>query len=297
MKDDGAATVSPVVRRRRLAIELRRLRSEAGRNLDEVAAHLECSPAKISRIETGQVGARVQDVRELLDYYQVTGPDRDALLDLVRQSRQRGWWHTYSDMISEAFRTYIGLEDEAASIRSYETHLIPGLLQTEAYSRAIMTIRRDTPLDEVDRGMRLRSTRKQILTRADPPQLWVVLDEAVLRRPVGGGDVMAEQYEHLATFAGRSNITVQVLPFSAGAHSGGSWPFTILSFADPADPVVAYVETLTIDHYLDRAADVGQYIAEFDHLRSYALSPAKTRDHLAALTGKPKPPQRRRPAR
>jgi transcriptional regulator with XRE-family HTH domain len=294
MRDESGAAISPVVRRRRLAIELRRLRAEAGKNLDEVATYLECSPAKISRIETGQVGARVQDVRELLDFYGVSGPDREALLDLVRQSRQRGWWHAYSDMISDAFRTYIGLEDEATGIRSYETHLVPGLLQTEAYSRAIMTIRRDTPLDEVDRGMGLRRARKQILTRADPPRLSVVLDEAVLRRPVGGPDVMAEQYEHLTGFAGRPNVTVQILPFEAGAHSGGSWPFTILTFADPADPVVAYVETLTIDHYLDRAVDVGQYIAEFDHLRSYALSPTKSRDHITALSSKPKP-QRRRP--
>jgi transcriptional regulator with XRE-family HTH domain len=273
--------VSPVVRRRRLAVELRRLRAEAGKTLDEVATYLECSPAKISRLETGQVGARIQDVRDLLDCYGVSGGERDTLLDLVRQSRQKGWWHRYADMIPEDFQTYIGLEDEASRIRTYQTHLVPGLLQTEAYSRILMTNRRDTPLDEVDRGLSLRTTRQQILDRGEPPHLWAVIDESVLRRPVGGPDVMAEQYRHLATLAARPNITVQILPFSAEAHPGLNFPFSILTFTDPADASVAFTETLTAAYYIDKAEEVGRYLAEFDRIRADALNPA---DSLAVIT-------------
>jgi transcriptional regulator with XRE-family HTH domain len=292
MTHDGGPTISPVVRRRRLAIELRRLRSEAGRNLDEAAAYLECSPAKISRIETGQVGARVQDVRDLLDFYQVTGADRDALLDLVRQSRQKGWWHRYTDMISDEFQTYLGLEDEATSIRLYETHLVPGLLQTEAYSREIMSIRRDTSLDDVDRGMELRGTRKRLLDRAAPPRLTAIIDEGVLRRPVGSPDLMTEQYEHLLALADRANVTIQILPFGAGAHSSGSWPFTILGFSG-ADPVVAYSETLTGRYCTDRAGEVGEYVAAFDQLSGLALPFEESGDLVRELARKPRPARRR----
>jgi transcriptional regulator with XRE-family HTH domain len=268
--------VSPVVRRRRLAAELRRLRAAAGKTLDEVAEHLECSAAKISRIETGQVGVRVQDVRDMLDCYRITGAERDALLALVRQSRVKGWWYSYADLISEEFQTYIGLEDEAVTIQAYETHLIPGLLQTERYARALIALQRDAPLDEVERGVRLRTTRQAILDRGNPPQLWVILDESVLRRTAGGPDVMAEQYQHLLDLARGLRLTLQVLPLDAGAHPGGGLPFTILSFADPADPKVAYAELLTSDHCIDRADEVGQYLAEFDYLRSYALDPPDT---------------------
>jgi transcriptional regulator with XRE-family HTH domain len=273
--------VSPVVRRRRLAVELRRLRGLAGKSLDEAAAFLECSPAKVSRIETGQVGARIQDVRDLLDCYDVTGAARDALLDLVRQSRQRGWWNAYSDLLSDDLVTYIGLEDEATMIRTFETQLVPGLLQTEAYSRALMAIRRDTPLDDIDRGWQVRQTRQQILARDDPPQLRAVVDEAVLRRHVGGPEVMAGQYEHLVAMTGRPNVTVQILPFSAGAHPGASCPFTILGFDDPADPNGAYTETLTGRYYIDTAEELGRYVAEFEHLGSLALPPDES---VAAVT-------------
>jgi transcriptional regulator with XRE-family HTH domain len=267
-------SASPVVRRRRLAAELRRLRLAAGKTLDDAAEHLECSPTKVSRIESGQVGARIQDVRDLVELYGVTGPDREALLDLVRQSRQKGWWYAYADMISESFQTLIGLEDEATTIWTYENHLIPGLLQTPGYSRALMTTRPDTQLDLVERGLRLRATRQAVLTRENAPRFSAVIDEAALRRGAGGPQVMDEQYEHLIAMATSPNATVQILPFGAGAHPGGSFPFVILGFADPADPRVAYAELLTAEFYLDRAEDVGRYLAEFDYLRGRALDPA-----------------------
>ena len=266
------AGVSPVVRRRRLAAELRRLRTQAGRTLEEVAEYLECSATKVSRIETGQVRTRVQDVRELLDCYGVTGPSREALLELVRQSRQKGWWYDYSDMISEDFRTYLGLEDEAATIYTYETHLIPGLLQTEDYARAVMATNQQTTPEAIERGLQLRRTRQAALADADGPRLWAVIDEAALHRQAGGPAVMSQQYRHLIDMAGQQNIAIQVLPFTAGAHQGGSFPFTVLGFADPADPKVAYAELLTTEHVIDVPDGVGR-----DH-------PADRRDESLRLS-------------
>jgi len=267
-------SASPVVRRRRLAAELRRLRLAASKTLDDAAEHLECSPTKVSRIESGHVGARIQDVRDLADLYEVTGPEREALLDLVRQSRRKGWWYAYADMISDSFQTLIGLEDEATTIWTYENHLIPGLLQIPGYARALMTTRPDTPLDLIERGLQLRATRQAVLAREDGPQFSAVIDEAALRRGAGGPQVMDEQYEHLIVMTNSPTVTVQVLPLGAGAHPGGSFPFVILGFADPADPRVAYAELLTAEFYLDRAEDVGRYLAEFDYLRGRALTPA-----------------------
>lgn len=271
------------MRRRRLAVELHRLRTAAGKTLDDVADYLECSATKVSRIESGHVGARIQDVRDMLDLYGVTGAEREALLDLVRQSRQKGWWHTYADMIPEALRTMIGLEDEATTIWTYEVHLVPGLLQTPAYSRAIMTTRRDDPPEVVERGMQVRTTRKAVLAREHPPSYWAVLDEAVLRRPLGGAEVMEEQYSHLISMAASPDVTVQVVPFEAGADAGGSFPFVILGFADLAEPKVVYAELLTQAFYLNKAEEVGRYLAQFDNLRGRALDPAGSLDLIRRI--------------
>jgi transcriptional regulator with XRE-family HTH domain len=265
-----------VVRRRRLAAELRRLRSAAGRTLEEVAEHLECSPAKISRIETGQVGVRIQDVRDLLECYGVEVADRGPLLALVRESRRKGWWHAYADLLSDDLQTYVGLEDEATTIWTYESHLIPGLLQTEGYARALMTTQRDTPLDEVERGWQVRRTRQAILARPNPPRLQVIVDEAVLRRAAGRPQTMAEQYAQVIEMAARPTVTFQVVPFRAGAHPAGGFPFTVLGFTDPSDPKIAYTELLNAAYCLDRAEEVGRYLATFDDLRGRALSPAES---------------------
>jgi transcriptional regulator with XRE-family HTH domain len=277
---DGA---SPVVRRRRLAAELRRLRGAAGKTLDDVAEYLECSAAKVSRIESGHVGARIQDVRDMLDLYGVTGAEREALLDLVRQSRQKAWWHAYADMIPDEFRTMIGLEDEATTIWTYESQLIPGLLQAEGYSRAIMSTRRDDPASIIERGMRLRTTRKAVLNREHPPSYSAVINEAALHRPVGAPEVMDEQYAHLITVAASPAVTIQVLPFEAGADGDDSIPFVILGFADLTEPKVVYVEHLTAAFYINKAEQVGRYLAQFDSLRGRALSPTDSVDLIRRL--------------
>jgi transcriptional regulator with XRE-family HTH domain len=268
---DGA---SPVVRQRRLAVELRRLRLAAGKTLDDAAEYLECSPTKVSRIESGHVRARIQDVREMLDCYGLVGADREALLDLVRQARRKGWWHAYADMIPEAFQTMIGLEDEATAIWTYENHLIPGLLQTEGYARALMASRPGTPADLVERGLQLRTARQAVLSREHGPQLSAVIDEAALRRTAGGPEVMDEQYAHLIAMAASPAVTVQVLPFEAGADAGGSFPFVILGFADHTEPKVVYAELLTAAYFINTADDVRRYLAQFDNLRDRALDPA-----------------------
>lgn len=261
---------SPVARRRQVAGELRRARQAAGLTAAQAAAHLECSPSKIHRLETRQVAAALVDVRALADLYCIDGPARDALLELARQARGRGWWQQYTDMIGDGFATYIGLEDEATGIDVYEPHVIPGLLQTAGYARAVMATRRDDTPETTDRGAELRATRQLILDRPEPPALRVVIDEAGLRRP--GGD-MPGQYARLLDMAARPGVTLQVVPLDEPPIGGGGTAFTVLRFADPGEPAVVYAELLTAAYVVDRAEDVGRYVAQFDALRGAALDP------------------------
>lgn len=275
--------VSPVVRGRRLAAQLRRLRTAAGLTIDQVAAQLECSTAKVSRFENGQVTVRIQDARELLDLYEVTGPEREELLGLVRQAREQGWWHAYADMLPAGMETYIGLEHEAHSIRVHNMGLIPGLVQTERYAWEINVTALDTPLSEVERQTELRLARQRILTRSEPVLLHLVIDESTLRRRVGAPDVMAEQYRYLAEIAERENITVQVLPFSAGAHQSSAFSYNIVSFADPVDPRVVYIGLLDGCVYRTDAAQTGRYDAAFEQAAALALGPAASVGLLRSL--------------
>jgi len=275
-------TPSPVAARRRLAAELRRARAAAGLTLQAAAAHLECSGAKVGRIENRLVGASIVDVRALADLYGVTGAALDALLGLARQARGRGWWHAYGDMIGDAFATYIGLEDEAAGVDTYEGYVIPGLLQTPAYARAVMQARRDDPPETVERGAALRATRQEILDRPEPPTLRAVIDEAALLRPAGDGEAAAGQYRHLLDLAARPSVTVQVLPLDA-APVDGRVSFTVLRFADPGEPAVTYAELLTEAYLVDRAEDVGRYAAQFDALRGAALDPEASAEMIRGL--------------
>jgi transcriptional regulator with XRE-family HTH domain len=283
--DDPAMTSapSPVAARRRLAAELHRARAAAGLTLQDAAAGLECSTAKISRIEARQVGASIVDVRALADLYSIDGADRDALLDLARVARGRGWWHPYADMLPGAFATFIGLEDEATAIDTYEPHVIPGLLQTPGYARAVMQSRRDEPAETVTRGLALRAARQEILARGEPPALRVVVDEAALLRPAGDGSAMAGQYERLVDVAGRPGVSLQVVPMDAASVAAGGTAFTVLRFADPAEPAVAYAELLTEAYLVDRAEDVGRYAAQFDALRGAALDPEASAVMLRGL--------------
>ena len=275
--------VSPVVRGRRLAAELRRLRGAAGLTIDQVAAQLECSTAKLSRIENGQVSVRIQDARELLDLYQVTGARREELLDLVRQARAHGWWHAYADLLPTGMQTFVGLEDEAHRLRVHNVGVVPGLVQTERYAWEINTAFTDMPLELTARHTELRLARQQILTRPDPVLLHLVIDESALRRQIGGPDVMAGQYRHLIEAAGRDNITIQVLPFAAGAHQSAAFSYNIVSFSDPADPKIVYIGMLNDCVYRSDAEQVGRYDAAFEQASATALAPADSVRFLEEL--------------
>lgn len=267
--------ISPTVHRRRLAMELRRLRTEAGIKADEVARELACSPGKISQMETGRVSITVSDTKAMLELYGVTGERRDELLELARTAKQRGWWHPYGDALYPWARHYIGLETGVSAIRGYRTTLVPDLLQTEDYQRAALA--RDSRVSdtELDRLVELGRRRRELLDGPDAPQLWFVLDETVLRRRVGSAQVMRAQLDHLLEAGHRPNITVQVLPYAAGALPATTGSFTLLEFPDLADPAVVHIRYVTGALYLQNDEDVQVYRGLLDDLTANALS--KTR--------------------
>jgi transcriptional regulator with XRE-family HTH domain len=264
---------SPTVRRRRLALELRRLREAAKLTCEEVADHLECSASKISRVETGRVSVSPRDVRDMLELYGVPAAQRESLVQLARDSRQKGWWHAYSDTMQPQMATYIGLESAASEIRIYEVSLIPGLLQTEDYARAVIRAGMvNSPAEDIERRVSLLMARQPAVVREDPPKVWAVLDEAALRRRVGGSGLMRLQLEHLLAQAALPNVAVQVIPFGGGAHPAMGRPFIILVFPERVDTDVVYLEDLTSALYLEDVAEVDRYNVFFNHLRATALS-------------------------
>jgi transcriptional regulator with XRE-family HTH domain len=264
---------SPTVRRRRLALELRRLREAAKLTCEEVADHLECSASKISRVETGRVSVSPRDVRDMLELYGVPVAQRESLVQLARDSRQKGWWHAFSDTMQPQFATYVGLESAASEIRIYEVSLIPELLQTEDYARAVIRSgMMSSPSDDIDRQVELRMARQPAITRDDPPKVWAVLDEAALRRQVGGPGLMRLQLEHLLAQASLPNVALQVIPFGGGAHPAMGRPFIILVFPERVDTDVVYLEDLTSALYVEDVAEVDRYNVFFNHLRATALS-------------------------
>jgi len=268
-----ASEQRPTVRRRRLALELRRLREAARLTCEEVAEHLECSASKISRVETGRVSVSPRDVRDMLELYGVPEQQRDSLVQLSRDSRQKGWWHAYSDTINPQFATYVGLETAASEIRVYEVNIIPGLLQTEDYARTmIRSATMNGSHDDIERTVALRMARQPALTRDDPPMLWTVVDEAALRRRVGGAELMRAQLEHVLELSSLKNVAMQVIPFAAGAHPAMGRPFVILVFPERIDPDVVYLEDLTSTLYLEDVDEVDRYNVFFNHLRATALS-------------------------
>jgi transcriptional regulator with XRE-family HTH domain len=269
-------TEGSVLGRRRLAHDLRRLRIDAARTITEAADHLECSPAKVSRIETGAVGVTVQDVRALAEFYDVDAAHRDELYGLVRQARKRGWWHAYSDVLPPDSATLYGLEESAASIQLHSPSLVPGLLQTPAYARALIESAAASA-NAVDRRIELRTKRQAVLTEVDPPKLHAVLDEAVLRRAIGGPDTMIDQLNHLLETSRRSNITLQVTPFRSSAHPAAGVGFTIFGFAMPGVAPVVYLEHLSRNTYIDDLVESGIYLKTWSAAAKTAESPAATR--------------------
>lgn len=273
------APPSPTVRRKRLTVELRRLREQAGLTCEDVGHRLECSGTRISRMETGRIGARPGDVRELLEIYGVTGAEAEFLVQLARDARRKGWWHAYGRVLPPWFEGYVGLESDAARLHDFQPSVVPGLLQTEDYARAVL---RGAPQAgssaDIDLQVALRMRRQAILGQPRPPQVQVILGEGVLRARVGGPAVMRAQLLRLADLAARPDLTVQVLPLHAAAHAQPVSPFTMLEFADPADPTVVYLEHLTGSLFLDDVAEVQRYRAVFDQLRAESLGPGPSAD-------------------
>ena len=284
------AGLSPTVAQRRLARALRRLRVEAGLTIEQAAEKLELSPSTISRMETAQVGVKRRDVRELLDLYEVTGAQREQLLQLAGESRQHAWWHEFKDLPNTPLAS---LEAEAASIWQYSALLIPGLLQTEEYAREILRkIRLDATLDDIERRLRLRMKRQALLTDQKAPQFWVVLDEAVLRRHVGGRQVMHTQLGRLIDASSLRSVTLQVLPFTTGGHAAMDGEFTLLKYPEPADPDVVFIENTGGDVYLEDPGVTRRYTSMFDHLRAAALDPAESIRTLATVKDELQEPER-----
>jgi transcriptional regulator with XRE-family HTH domain len=284
----GVPEGSPTIRRRRLARELTRLRELRGMTIRQAAAALGWDASKLSRAEGLQRGITVPDVRRLLDLYGVADEaQREALAEMARQARQRGWWQAYADVMPSEYADLVGLESEAAGIRTWQPELVHGLLQTEAYARAVIrSYWPDDTAQDVDRRVEVRMMRQQVLGRDGPPRLRVVLNEGAVRRVVGGREVMREQLRALAAGRDRSDVLVQVLPFGAGEHPAmASGPFVLLEFAEAADRGVVSIENLTSSLLLDAGDDLRRYARVFDFLAAAALGPRESRDMLIALAG------------
>jgi transcriptional regulator with XRE-family HTH domain len=266
-------TRTPTGRRRRLGAELRRLREAAGLTIDRVAGELECSPSKVSRIETGQVSATPRDVRDMLGLYGVDDTRLEAMVQVAREARQRGWWQKFVD-VPDGVPAYVGLETAATSIDVYMALLVPALLQTPDYARAVIAaVRPDLPRSEIDRRVELRLRRQDLLGQERPPRMRVLLDDTVLRRPVGGPAVMAAQRRRLLADADRPAVTIQVLEAGAGAHAGMDGPFTIFGFPAPAERDVVALDSAADALYLEDAEDVARYRRVFELLLPAARSP------------------------
>jgi transcriptional regulator with XRE-family HTH domain len=251
----------PTVLRMVVGTELRRLRESRGITREDARETIRASESKMSRLELGRTRFKPRDVADLLTLYGVADDaERATLLALAEQANVPGWWHTYGDLLPGWFEPYLGLEQAATVIRTYEVQFVPGLLQCEDYARAVIELgHADDPKTEIERRVSLRMRRQQILHRADPPSLWAVIDEAALRRPIGGTATMRSQLRHLIEIAQLPHVTIQVVPFSAGGHAAAGGPITILRFPQGRLPDVVYLEHITAASYPDKPADIDHY--------------------------------------
>lgn len=279
----GSSTVLRIV----LGAQLRRLREQRHITLEEAGRALRASHSKVSRMECGRVSFRARDVADLLTLYGVAdGDERQTLLALVERANLPGWWHNYNDVLPNWFETYVGLEESATGIRNYEVQFVPGLLQSEEYARAVVRLGFPNAAEaEVERRVRLRLARQRILLSPDPPHLWAVLDEAVLRRPLGGTEVMRGQIDHILRALELPNVTVQVVPFSVGGHAAAGGPFSILRFSQPDLPDVVYMEQLTSAVYLEKRDDVDSYLEVMERLCIEAEPASHTGEILLRIRG------------
>ncbi|MFY1670020.1 helix-turn-helix domain-containing protein [Plantactinospora sp. WMMB334] len=266
----------PTVRLRRLAAELRVLRHRAGLTREDVAERTHMNPATLWRLETARARPQRRTLLGLLDVYGVTDLERRLeLVDLAKDAGQLGWLQAYEDQLPDEYSTYISFESEAQTVRNYESLFVPGLLQTEAYARAVTSgLLPDGTEEEVERRVEARLKRQDSITGDEPLKVWAILDESVLHRRVGGAEVMRDQLQHLAKLTKLPNVTVQVLPFEVGAHPGMYGAFAIMGFPDPADSDLVYIENRVNALFLERDTDIASYTDLFEHLRAAALNPA-----------------------
>jgi len=275
----------PTVLRMILGAQLRRLREAADVTPDQAGYEIRASRSKISRMEHGRVGFKDRDVTDLLTLYGITDEHmRARMLASAQHANAPGWWSKYDDLLPDWFEQYLGLEGGASVIRTFELQFVHGLFQTEAYARAVTLLGHKTaPADEIDRRVSLRLKRQEIFAGPEPPQAWSVMDEAVLRRSVGGRAVMRAQLERLAEVASLPQVTIQVVPFGGGGHAAAGGSFTILRFAEPELPDVVYIEQLTSALYLDGREDVDHYREVMNELSTEALTPDRTVRFLAEI--------------
>ena len=268
-----------------LGAQLRRLRETAGVSRDDAGYHIRASGSKISRMELGRVSFKERDVTDLLEFYGVDDTaEREKLLQLTREANATPWYQKFQDVVPDWFHVFVGLEEAAQLIRVYEVQFVPGLLQTEEYARAIiMQGAPGTDGDEVERRVALRMGRQKLLTRENPPRYWVIMDEAALRRPMGGRDVHVAQIERLIDLVGEPNITLQVMPFRYGGHAADGGAFTIMRFPETDLPDVVYMEYLTGAHYIDKPEEVERYAAVMERLSVAGTSPDRTREILTGM--------------
>ena len=282
----GAAPAGgPTVLRMLLGAQLRRLRETAGVTRDDAGYHIRASGSKISRMELGRVSFKERDVTDLLEFYGIDDvAEKEKLVQLTREANATPWYQKFQDVVPDWFHVFVGLEEAAQLIRVYEVQFVPGLLQTEEYARAV--ILQGAPAldsDEVERRVALRLGRQKLLTRENPPRYWVVMDEAALRRPMGGRDVHVGQIERLIDLVGEPNITIQVMPFRYGGHAAEGGAFTIMRFPETDLPDVVYMEYLTGAHYIDKPEEVERYAAVMERLSVAGTSPDRTREILSGM--------------
>ena len=281
----ASSHTGPTALRILLGAHLRRMREATGISREDAGWEIRSSESKISRMELGRVGFKERDVADLLNLYGLDdAEERERLLALAKDANNPGWWHRYGDVLPSWFQSYLGLEAAAERIRTYETQFVPGLLQTVDYARAVVRIGHVTlKPEEIERRVELRMDRQRIITRPRPVRLWAVLDEAVLRRPVGGPKVLRGQIEALIELSERQNITLQVIPFSAGGHAATGGAFSLLRFPERDMSDVVYIEHMTSALYLDKRDDLDIYATAMDSLCVEADPPNKTADILADI--------------
>ncbi len=282
---ESGSAEDPTVLRMVLGGQLRRLREKRGISREKAGWEIRSSESKISRMELGRVGFKERDVADLLVLYGVNDRhEREALLALAKQANAPNWWNGYGDVLPNWLQSYLGLETAATVIRSYEVQFVPGLLQTPGYARAVIMLGHGkATAEEIDRRVALRVERQKVLDRDNGPRLWAVIDEAALRRPVGGSDVMRGQIDALIAMAAHPRVQVQILPFEVGGHAAAGGAYTILRFADRELPDVVYIEQLTGALYLDKREDVDHYAVTMERLAMEAAPPGETTQRLADL--------------